>query len=57
MTFANGYTIEPQATPNRVDRDGREGVDAEGKIKGPSGAARMRCCWSRPPLAAPTSGR
>lgn len=34
MTFLNGYTIELRATPSSVDRDGREGVDAEGKIKG-----------------------
>jgi hypothetical protein len=40
MTFPNGYTIELRATPNSVDRDGREGVDSEGKIKGPSSAGR-----------------
>jgi type IV secretion system protein VirB10 len=40
MTFPNGYTIELKASPNSVDRDGREGVDAEGKIKGPSSAGR-----------------
>ena len=34
MTFANGYTIDLRATPSSLDRDGREGVDAEGKIKG-----------------------
>ena len=40
MTFLNGYTIDLRATPNSVDRDGREGVDAEGKIKGPSSKGR-----------------
>lgn len=40
MTFPNGYTIELIASPNSVDRDGREGVDSEGKIKGPSSAGR-----------------
>ncbi len=40
MTFPNGYTIELKATPNSLDRDGREGVDTEGKIKGPSSAGR-----------------
>lgn len=40
MTFLNGYTIELRATPSSVDRDGREGVDSEGKIKGPSSAGR-----------------
>src|SRR5262249_28070199 len=34
MTFLNGYTIELRATPSSVDRNGREGVDAEGKIRG-----------------------
>ncbi len=36
MTYPNGYTIELRATPNSVDRNGQEGVDREGKIKGPS---------------------
>lgn len=40
MTFPNGYTIELKATPSSVDRNGQEGVDSEGKIKGPSGAGR-----------------
>jgi hypothetical protein len=40
MTFPNGYTIELKATPNSVDRNGQEGVDSEGKIKGPSSAGR-----------------
>jgi hypothetical protein len=40
MTFLNGYTIDLRATPNSVDRDGREGVDSEGKIKGPSSKGR-----------------
>ena len=40
MTFPNGYTIELKATPSSVDRNGQEGVDSEGKIKGPSSAGR-----------------
>lgn len=40
MTFPNGYTIELRATPSSVDRNGQEGVDSEGKIKGPSSAGR-----------------
>jgi hypothetical protein len=40
MTFPNGYTIEWKATPSSVDRNGQEGVDSEGKIKGPSSAGR-----------------
>ena len=40
MTFLNGYTIDLRATPSSVDRDGREGVDPEGKIKGPSSKGR-----------------
>jgi hypothetical protein len=40
MTYPNGYTIELQATPSSVDRDGQEGVDSEGKIKGPSSKGR-----------------
>jgi hypothetical protein len=40
MTFPNGYTIELRATPSSVDRDGQEGVDSEGKIKGPSSVGR-----------------
>jgi type IV secretion system protein VirB10 len=38
MTFPNGYTVSLGATPASADRDGREGVDAEGKIIGPSGS-------------------
>ncbi len=40
MTYPNGYTIELRATPSSVDRDGQEGVDREGKIKGPSSKGR-----------------
>ena len=40
MTFPNGYTIELRASPSSVDSNGREGVDNEGRIKGPSGAGR-----------------
>jgi len=40
MTFPNGYTVSLAATPSSADRDGREGVDAEGKIVGPSGSGR-----------------
>ena len=40
MTYPNGYTIELRATPNSVDRNGQEGVDREGKIKGPSSKGR-----------------
>ena len=40
ITFSNGYTVDLRATPNSVDRDGREGVDSEGKIKGPSSIGR-----------------
>ncbi|PYU70497.1 MAG: hypothetical protein DMG49_11250 [Acidobacteria bacterium] len=40
MTFPNGYTVSLGATPASADRDGREGVDAEGKIVGPSGSGR-----------------
>jgi type IV secretion system protein VirB10 len=40
MTFPNGYTVSLAATPASADRDGREGVDAEGKIIGPSGSGR-----------------
>src|SRR2546427_137955 len=36
----NGYTIDLRATPSSVDRDGQEGVDSEGKIKGPSSTGR-----------------
>ncbi len=40
ITFSNGYTIDLRATPSSVDRNGREGVDSEGKIKGPSSVGR-----------------
>lgn len=40
ITFPNGYTVSLTATPTSTDRDGREGVDAEGKIKGASGSGR-----------------
>ncbi len=40
MTYPNGYTIDLRATPSSVDRDGQEGVDGEGKIKGPSSKGR-----------------
>lgn len=40
MTFPNGYTVNLAATPSSADRDGREGVDAEGKITGASGSGR-----------------
>ncbi len=40
MTFPNGYTVSLAATPASADRGGREGVDAEGKIIGPSGSGR-----------------
>ncbi len=40
MTYPNGYTIDFRATPSSVDRDGQEGVDSEGKIKGPSSKGR-----------------
>jgi hypothetical protein len=36
MTFPNGYTIEFRAIPSSVDRNGQEGVDSEGRVKGPS---------------------
>jgi type IV secretion system protein VirB10 len=40
MTYPNGYTIELRATPSSVDRYGQEGVDSEGKIKGPSSVGK-----------------
>jgi hypothetical protein len=40
ITFPNGYTVALAATPNSADRDGKEGVDPEGKIKGRSNAGR-----------------
>jgi hypothetical protein len=40
MTFPNGYTVTLAAIPNSVDRNGQEGVDKEGTIKGPSSAKR-----------------
>jgi hypothetical protein len=38
MTLPNGYTVALASTPNSVDRNGQEGVDKEGTIKGPSSA-------------------
>jgi hypothetical protein len=40
MTFPNGYSVSLAATPSSADRDGREGVDAEGKLVGLSGSGR-----------------
>jgi hypothetical protein len=40
MTYPNGYTIDLLAMPSSVDRNGQEGVDSEGKIKGPSSKGR-----------------
>lgn len=40
MTFPNGYTVSLAASPASADRDGKEGVDLEGTIKGPSGSGR-----------------
>jgi hypothetical protein len=40
MTYPNGYTIALRATPSSADRDGQEGVDRQGKIKGPSSKGR-----------------
>ena len=40
MTFVNGYTIDLLASPGSVDPKTGAGVDAEGKIKGPSSALR-----------------
>jgi type IV secretion system protein VirB10 len=40
MTFLNGYTIDLVALPSSVDPNSGAGVDAEGKIKGPSSATR-----------------
>jgi hypothetical protein len=40
ITFPNGYTVSLAATPTSADRDGREGVDPEGTIKGASGSGR-----------------
>jgi hypothetical protein len=37
LTLTNGYTIALNATPNSADTGGKEAVDPEGKIKGPSG--------------------
>jgi Bacterial conjugation TrbI-like protein len=34
MTMPNGYTLCLAATPSSTDRDGKEGVDKEGTIKG-----------------------
>jgi hypothetical protein len=40
MTFPNGYTLALTATPSSTDRDGQEGVDREGTIKGRSSSGR-----------------
>jgi hypothetical protein len=34
ITLPNGYTLPLEATPSSADRDGNEGVDKEGTIKG-----------------------
>ncbi len=36
MTYPNGYVVSLAATPSSADRGGREGVDSEGRIIGPS---------------------
>jgi len=36
MTLPNGYTLSLSATPSSADRDGSEGVNREGIIKGPA---------------------
>jgi hypothetical protein len=38
LTFPNGYVVSLAATPSSADRGGREGVDSEGRIIGPSGS-------------------
>src|SRR5882762_7513317 len=53
MIYPNGYTIELRATPSSVDRDGQEGVDREGKIKGPSSKGRDTATVLVPAVAAP----
>jgi len=40
MTLPNGYTIELKATPSSVDRDGKEGVTAEGVVAGPGAVGK-----------------
>jgi len=40
LTFPNGYTVSLAGTPSSADRSGREGVDAEGRIIGPSGSGQ-----------------
>lgn len=40
LTFPNGYVVALNATPNSTDRDGKEGVDAEGTIKGRSSVGK-----------------
>jgi hypothetical protein len=34
MTMPNGYTLSLAATPSSTDRDGKQGVDKEGTVKG-----------------------
>jgi hypothetical protein len=40
ITFPNGYTVALAATPSSADRDGKEGVDKEGTVKGRSNTGR-----------------
>ncbi len=40
MTLPNGYTVTLTATPNSADRNGQEGVDREGTIRGPASTKR-----------------
>jgi hypothetical protein len=40
ITLPIGYTLSLAATPRSTDRDGREGVDKEGTVKGPANAKR-----------------
>lgn len=40
ITFPNGYTLSLAASPSSVDRNGKEGVDSEGKIKGPGSVGK-----------------
>ncbi len=40
VTLPNGYTFSLAATPSSLDTNGREGVDKEGKIVGPSSVGR-----------------
>ena len=40
LTLPNGYVVAQNATPNSADTGGKETVDSEGKVKGPSGVGR-----------------